>query len=67
MKRNEQQLKQGQQMQGIPSEMLEKLKQEMQNGSGQGSEAIASDSSTLTAEATESTQEAPIAEQGIQS
>ena len=35
VKRNEQQLQQGQQMQGIPAEMLEKLKQEMQNGNEQ--------------------------------
>lgn len=65
VKRNEQQLKQGEQMQGIPSEMLEKLKQEMQNGSGQGSEAPASDGSAPTAEATETPQQPPIAEQGI--
>ena len=39
IKRNEQQLQQGQQMQGIPPEMLENLKQAMQNGSQQGSVA----------------------------
>ena len=38
VKRNEQQLQQGQQ--GIPPEMLEKLKQEMQNGGEKGSVEI---------------------------
>jgi hypothetical protein len=37
----------------------------MQNGSGQGSEAPASDGSAPTAEATETPQQPPIAEQGI--